>query len=274
MSQISKRQIQDGSIDNNKIQAGAAIDTTKLADGVNFIKRDGSVPATANLPMGGNKITGLATATNNDEAVNLGQLNSALSNLNNLFKAKNSCKASTTGNITISNPGTAVFDGITLSNGDRLFLGLQTTQAENGIYIFNGSGVALTRATDMDSWAEVPAAFVAIEQGTTYQDTIWLCTSNQGGTLGTTAITWQQIPTTAGLSNTNFVDKEIPSGSINGSNTTFVLANTPVSGSEHIYLNGLLQELGGGNDYTISGGNITFVVAPLTGEKIRVSYRK
>lgn len=104
--------------------------------------------------------------------------------------------------------------------------------------------------------------------------TIWLCTADQGGTLGTTAITWQQIPTTAGLSNSNFVDKETPSGSVNGSNVTFTLANTPVSGSEHVHLNGLLQEQGSGNDYTISGATITYLSAPLTGDKIRVSYRK
>ena len=77
-----------------------------------------------------------------------------------------------------------------------------------------------------------------------------------------------------GLQASNFVDKETPSGSVNGSNTSFVLANTPTSGSEHIYLNGMLQDVGAGNDYTISGATITMLTAPLTGEKIRVSYRK
>lgn len=71
-----------------------------------------------------------------------------------------------------------------------------------------------------------------------------------------------------------FVDKETPTGSINGSNTAFTLANTPVSGSEHVYLNGILQESGAGNDYTISGTAITYLAAPLTGDRLRVSYRK
>jgi hypothetical protein len=70
-----------------------------------------------------------------------------------------------------------------------------------------------------------------------------------------------------------FVDKEVPTGSINSSNVTFTLSNTPVSGSEHVYLNGLLQEDGGG-DYTLSGLTITFVVAPDTGDKLVVSYRR
>jgi hypothetical protein len=71
-----------------------------------------------------------------------------------------------------------------------------------------------------------------------------------------------------------FVTRETPTGSINGTNTSFVLANTPVVGSEEVYLNGILQEPGAGNDYTISGSAITYLTAPVTGDKVRVSYVK
>jgi len=74
--------------------------------------------------------------------------------------------------------------------------------------------------------------------------------------------------------NAAFVDKETPTGLINSSNTTFTLANTPIAGSEHVYLNGILQESGAGNDYTISGATITYLTAPVTGSKLIVSYRK
>lgn len=73
---------------------------------------------------------------------------------------------------------------------------------------------------------------------------------------------------------TIFVTRETPSGSVNGSNTTFTLANTPTAGSEELYLNGMLMEPGAGNDYTISGATITMLSAPTTGEKIRVNYRR
>jgi len=82
------------------------------------------------------------------------------------------------------------------------------------------------------------------------------------------------IASLGGLANANFVVRETPSGSVNGSNTAFVLANTPVVGSEEVYLNGLMQEPGAGNDYTISGATITYLTAPISGDKIRVSYRK
>lgn len=69
------------------------------------------------------------------------------------------------------------------------------------------------------------------------------------------------------------VTRETPTGLVNGANTTYTLANTPTAGSEEVYLNGILQEPGAGNDYTISGLTITYLTAPVTGDKIRASYR-
>lgn len=93
---------------------------------------------------------------------------------------------------------------------------------------------------------------------------------------GSAAGTWDPgttaVPT--GLNSSNFVTRETPSGTVNGSNTAFALANTPTAGTEEVFLNGILQEPGAGNDYTISGGTITYLTAPLTGDKIRVNYRK
>ena len=102
---------------------------------------------------------------------------------------KASCVAATTANITLS--GTQTIDGVALIAGDRCLVKDQTLSQNNGIYLVAAG--AWTRATDMDSWAEVPGAFTFIEQGTLYADTGWVCTSNAGGTLGTTPITWVQF---------------------------------------------------------------------------------
>jgi len=76
----------------------------------------------------------------------------------------------------------------------------------------------------------------------------------------------------------DFVVREVPSGAINGVNTTFTLADTPIAGSEELYLNGILQNLGGSNDYTISGATITMNSAPKSSpgnpDVLLVSYRK
>jgi len=102
---------------------------------------------------------------------------------------KASCVAATTANITLS--GTQTIDGVALIAGDRCLVKDQTLSQNNGIYLVAAG--AWTRATDMDSWLEVPGAFTFIEQGTLYADTGWVCTSNAGGTLGTTPITWVQF---------------------------------------------------------------------------------
>ena len=60
-----------------------------------------------------------------------------------------------------------------------------------------------------------------------------------------------------------------PTGSINGSNTSFSLSPTPtVSANVNCFLNGIQQQQGSGNDYTISGATITYLTAPPTGSKL------
>jgi hypothetical protein len=102
---------------------------------------------------------------------------------------KGSCVAGTTGNITLS--GTQTIDGIAIVAGDRVLVKNQTAPADNGIYVASAS--AWARSSDMDVWAEVPSAYTFVESGTAQADTGWVCTSNAGGTLGTTAITWTQF---------------------------------------------------------------------------------
>lgn len=272
-TQIRQRQIEDGAINDAKVAAGAAIATSKLALNGTIILKDGTVAFTGNQSLGGNLLTNVGTPSSTTDAANKSYVDTQVANLNSIFDTKPSARAATTGNITISNPGTAVFDGVTLSTNDILFVRAQSTASGNGLYTFNGSGSALTRISQMDAWTEIPGALFGVEEGTTYADTIWLCTADQGGTIGTTSITFQQV-NSSGLTNSNFVTREVPSGSINGSNTTFTLANTPTAGTEDVYLNGVLQASGSGNDYTISGATITYLSAPLTGERLTVDYRK
>ena len=68
-----------------------------------------------------------------------------------------------------------------------------------------------------------------------------------------------------------FVDKEIPNGYTDGINQIFLLEHTPINGSEHVYLNGLLQE--SEYDYTINGNEINFYEPPLIDMRIKCSYR-
>lgn len=104
---------------------------------------------------------------------------------------KDAVRVASTANVTISSPGSSI-DGVTLSNGDRVLLKNQTTGSQNGLYVFNGSSSAMTRATDADTSGELPpGATTWVNEGTTNADTSWTLT-NDSVTLGTTSLTWTQ----------------------------------------------------------------------------------
>ena len=71
-----------------------------------------------------------------------------------------------------------------------------------------------------------------------------------------------------------WVTRETPTGTVNGSNADFTMAATPLSNTDCIYLNGILQNTGGANDYTLSGAIITFNTAPESGDVILVNYNQ
>jgi hypothetical protein len=146
---------------------------------------DLTVP-TADYAFGGFKITGLADPVSAQDAATKAYVDSTAQGLD----TKASCVVATTANIaTLS--GLLTVDGITVAAGDRVLVKNQTAQADNGIYV--ASATAWARSADMNAWAEFPAAYTFIEQGATQADTGWVCTVNQGGTLGTTAVTWSQF---------------------------------------------------------------------------------
>jgi hypothetical protein len=64
---------------------------------------------------------------------------------------------------------------------------------------------------------------------------------------------------------------ELPSVTDGSANVT--LANTPTSGTERVYLNGVRQAPGSSNDYTISGTTVTFSAALSTGDVVLVDYK-
>jgi hypothetical protein len=68
-----------------------------------------------------------------------------------------------------------------------------------------------------------------------------------------------------------FIDKETPDGITDGINQSFFIQQIPLEGSEHIYLNGLLQEAD--FDYILNDNEIIFIEPPLSGMRIKCSYR-
>ena len=103
---------------------------------------------------------------------------------------KNSVRAATTANITLS--GTQTIDGVALVAGDRVLVKNQANASQNGIYVVAGG--AWTRAADADASIEVtPGLVVAVEQGTTLADTRWQLVTDGAIVLGTTALVFQDV---------------------------------------------------------------------------------
>lgn len=84
-------------------------------------------------------------------------------------------------------------DGVTLATDDLVLRNASGNQARNGVWVVAASGGA-SRDDDYDTWDEIAAAgVVAVQEGTTYADTLWQFTANAGGTLNTTAITLKEV---------------------------------------------------------------------------------
>ncbi|AWN55073.1 head decoration protein [Methylobacterium sp. 17Sr1-1] len=106
---------------------------------------------------------------------------------------KQPVRAASTGNISVSAPGTTL-DGVTLAANDRILLKNQTTGSENGLYVWTGGSTALTRTNDADSGAELnPGTAVTVTEGTTNADKVFMVISDAAVTIGTTATTWAQF---------------------------------------------------------------------------------
>ena len=107
------------------------------------------------------KVINLPAPTAPGDAANKGYVDSAIEGL----AWKDSCRVATQSNVNLSSPG-ATIDSVSMASQDRVLVRNQTSQSENGIYVWNGSAVAMTRALDASTFAELEQAIVTVEEGT------------------------------------------------------------------------------------------------------------
>lgn len=111
--------------------------------------------------------------------------------------AKAPVRVASSSNVTLAGPGTTV-DGVTMANGERFLAIGQSTQNQNGIYVFNGAGSAATRSTDADSSSEFPSGtLIPVSEGT-YADSVMMLTTNDPIVLGTTSTSFGVVAATLG----------------------------------------------------------------------------
>lgn len=111
------------------------------------------------------------------------------SSLSNKLPARAATVANTSLTVAV-----ATIDGVVLAPGDRVLVKAQTLGENNGIYIFNGVGVPLTRALDFNQSIEAEAGLtVVVTEGTVNADTMWELATNAPITLGVTVLTFIKI---------------------------------------------------------------------------------
>ncbi len=117
---------------------------------------------------------------------------------------KDSVKIATTANITLS--GTQTIDGVAISADERVLVKDQSTASQNGIYLCKAGSWA--RADDMAASGDAAGAFTFVEQGSTYSDVGFVCSSNKGSAVvGTNNLAFTQFSGSGTLSAGDGLDK-------------------------------------------------------------------
>ena len=107
---------------------------------------------------------------------------------------KDSARVGTQSNINLSSPG-ATIDGVTMASQDRVLVRNQSTQSQNGIYVWNGAAVAMTRSLDASTFAELEQAIITVEEGTD-AGTTWRQTQING-TIDSSNVIWTSFAAAA-----------------------------------------------------------------------------
>lgn len=241
MSQIDGKWIKDNTVKDNHIQLRndqclRGRNAGDTAD-VNILKVNGSdaVEFCAQPKWNADPVA-------NDDLANKGYVLDVLSGLRD---PKDAVQLASTGNLTLS--GEQTIDGV-LTSSSRVLVKNQTVASENGIYI-TAAG-AWSRASDADEDDEVTQGMSClVTEGTTNARKLYVLTTADPITVGTTALSFAQAPNPANFLIPKQVEFTLSAGDI--TNGYVDLAHEAESESVAVTpLGGPKQQLS--TDYTIS----------------------
>jgi len=173
-----------------------------VGDGSNFVTESGATARTSlglgtiatqaanNVAITGGSITGMSAPSGSSDVTTKSYVDDLVAGL----KTRIITRVATTANINLSNAleNGDTLDGISLATGNKVLVKNQTDATENGIYLVAASGAA-SRDPDFNTVDELAGQLVIIQEGTTNEDTIFLCTTDTGGTIGSVNITFSQV---------------------------------------------------------------------------------
>ena len=200
--------------------ADAAAQRTTLGLGTMATQNANSVS------ISGGSVTGLGDPSSSSDAANKNYVDQLIAGLRTRIVAE----VATTANVDLSadlQNGDTI-DGVTLVTGDRVLVKDQSTGSQNGLYTVVASGTA-SRDTEYDTIAELSGQMVVVNQGSTNDNKIFLCTTNNTASLGSDTITFTQVTP----SNTGTVTSV---GVADSGAGEFTVGSTPVTSSGNITL--------------------------------------
>ena len=184
-----------------------------------------SSQASNNVAITGGSITGIGTPSNNSDVAIKSYVDELVAGLRTRIIAE----VATTANVNLSNGLEAgdTIDGVTLVAGDRVLVKDQSTATENGLYLAVSSGAA-SRDPQYDTIAELSGGLIVVNQGSTNDNKIFLCTTDSDGSLGSTNITYTQVtPSNTGT---------VTSIGLTQSGSEFSISGSPVTSAGNITL--------------------------------------
>jgi len=243
---IDATKIHDGSISNTEFGylngVTSAIQTqidTKLTASNNLSDITTASTARTNLGLGdmatqtassvaitGGSITGMGSPSSGSDVTTKTYVDNLVAGL----KTRIITRVSTTANIdlTADLQNGDTLDGVTLSTGDKVLVKDQSNATQNGIYDVVASGTA-TRNADYDTVAELAGQLVIVQEGTVGADRIFLCTTDNSGSIGSTDITFTRVTP----SNTGTVTSVAVADS---GSSEFTITGSPITASGTISL--------------------------------------
>ena len=184
-----------------------------------------AVQNSGTVSISGGSITGIGTPSNNSDVAIKSYVDELVAGLRTRIIAE----VATTANVNLSNGLEAgdTIDGVTLVAGDRVLVKDQSTATENGLYLAVSSGAA-SRDPQYDTIAELSGGLIVVNQGSTNDNKIFLCTTDSDGSLGSTNITYTQVtPSNTGT---------VTSIGITQSGSEFSISGSPVTSAGNITL--------------------------------------